>query len=112
MALCHTDLHCWGIMEFRAGLILIDWEGLKLAPVEADLMFLIDKPYFHDFLTSYKEKHNNFELNHDALHFYQGRRKLEDIDEFIEQLIFDLLPEQEGMNTKDYLKEGLRTIRI
>ncbi len=40
LALCHTDIHGWNMMKTGGELILIDWEGLKLAPVEADLMFL------------------------------------------------------------------------
>ncbi len=112
MALCHTDLHYWNLMESQDKLIIIDWEGLKLAPVEADLMFLMDKPYFNTFLKIYQDTHKNFELNHEALHFYQGRRKLEDIGEFLEQLIFDSLSEQERMNTMDYLDEELRSISL
>ncbi|SFB07753.1 hypothetical protein SAMN04488072_106224 [Lentibacillus halodurans] len=97
-------------MESEEQLVLIDWEGLKLAPVEADLMFLVDKPYFHTFLKMYQKTHQNFKLNPDALHFYQGRRKLEDIGEFMEQLLFDSLNEQERVVTMNYLKEELRTI--
>jgi thiamine kinase-like enzyme len=33
--LCHTDIHHWNMMQGR-NLILIDWEGLKLAPPEHD----------------------------------------------------------------------------
>lgn len=43
MSLCHTDLHNWNLMQTE-NLMLIDWEGQKIAPVEADIMFLIDKP--------------------------------------------------------------------
>src|SRR5699024_4803514 len=32
MVLCHTDLHNWNLMQSDQQLILIDWEGLKLAP--------------------------------------------------------------------------------
>ena len=41
MALCHTDIHNWNLMQRDEQLVLIDWEGLKLAPVKADLMFLL-----------------------------------------------------------------------
>ncbi|MGN8647293.1 aminoglycoside phosphotransferase family protein [Gracilibacillus sp. HCP3S3_G5_1] len=110
MALCHADLHYWNLMESHDQLVLIDWEGLKLAPVEADFMFLVDKPYFNRFIAIYQEKHHNFELNREALHFYQGRRKLEDIGEFLEQLMLDTLSEQERISTMNYLKEELRSI--
>ncbi len=110
MALCHTDLHNWNLMQSKQQLMLIDWEGLKLAPVEADLMFLVDKPYYDIFLRIYKEIHGNFKLNPDALHFYQGRRKLEDIGEFLEQLLFDSLSQEERVVAINYLKEELRNI--
>ncbi|MDW8517588.1 aminoglycoside phosphotransferase family protein [Priestia flexa] len=111
MALCHTDLHYWNLMQSGQGLILIDWEGLKLAPVEADLMFLVDKPYFAEFLSVYQNTtHRNFEINPHVLKFYQGRRRLEDIWEFIEQLLYDEQDEQERYLTKNYLRKELNSI--
>ncbi|WP_139185035.1 hypothetical protein [Aneurinibacillus thermoaerophilus] len=55
MALCHTDIHNWNLM-------LVDWEGLKLAPVEADLMFLVDNPHFNTFLSIYRKLHKNYAI--------------------------------------------------
>ncbi|MDI5791191.1 phosphotransferase [Bacillus licheniformis] len=49
LALCHTDVHGWNLMKTGGELILIDWEGLKLAPVEADLMFFANQPYAQEF---------------------------------------------------------------
>lgn len=111
LALCHTDLHHWNLMQSGQQLILIDWEGLKLAPVEADMMFLTEKPYFDEFLTIYKKAHPHYVINPDALQFYQGRRKLEDIWEFIEQLIFDTQDAQERAATLNYLLKELKEIR-
>lgn len=110
MVLCHTDLHNWNLMQSGNQLMLIDWEGLKLAPVEADLMFLVDKPYFNEFLSIYQKTHQNFSINPDAMAFYQGRRLLEDIWEFIEQLLFDEQDEQERDITMNYLREELDAI--
>ncbi|GAA3406092.1 phosphotransferase enzyme family protein [Paenibacillus hodogayensis] len=88
-ALCHTDLHNWNLMVSDGKLILIDWEGLRLAPVEADLMFVADEPYIEAFLGAYRRRHPEFALNPHLLQFYQGRRRLEDIWEWSEQLIHD-----------------------
>ncbi|MFE6076596.1 hypothetical protein ACFVQB_19175 [Paenibacillus sp. NPDC057886] len=55
-----------------------------MAPVEADLMCLVDEPYYAEFLSIYQKNHKNFAINPDALQFYQVRRKLEDVWEFIE----------------------------
>ncbi|MGG3625041.1 phosphotransferase [Bacillus gobiensis] len=110
MALCHTDLHNWNLMQSEQRLILIDWEGLKLAPVEADLMFLIDKPYYDIFSSIYQKSHKNYKINSNAMQFYKGRRKLEDIWEFIEQLAFDKSNAQERARIINYLIEELNDI--
>jgi spectinomycin phosphotransferase len=110
MSLCHTDIHNWNLMQAEQQLILIDWEGLKLAPVEADMMFLVDKPYYDEFLKIYQKFHKNFVINPDALRFYQGRRKLEDIWEFIEQLLFDKQNAKERADTINSLTEELKDI--
>ncbi|PYI55273.1 phosphotransferase enzyme family protein [Paenibacillus flagellatus] len=89
MALCHTDIHRWNMMQTDRELILVDWEGLKLAPVEADLTFIAEEPYADDFMAVYREVHPDYEPNADAMRFYRGRRKLEDIWEFAEQLLYD-----------------------
>ncbi|WP_080848987.1 aminoglycoside phosphotransferase family protein [Cytobacillus gottheilii] len=110
MALCHTDLHYWNLMQSGNQLMLIDWEGLKLAPVEADLMFLVDKPYFNEFIKIYQETHQNFSINTEAMTFYKGKRRLEDIWEFMEQLLYDNQGEQERIVTMNYLQEELNGI--
>ncbi|UJF27939.1 aminoglycoside phosphotransferase family protein [Planococcus sp. 107-1] len=107
MALCHTDLHYWNMIQSEQQLILIDWEGLKLAPVEADLMFLVDKPYFNEFLSIYQKTHQNFSINPEAMTFYEGKRRLEDIWEFLEQLLYDKQEEQERFVIMNYLQEEL-----
>jgi thiamine kinase-like enzyme len=50
MRFCHTDIHGWNLMVKDDSLILIDWEGLKIAPAEMDIMFVIDKAYAEKFL--------------------------------------------------------------
>ncbi|QOR36867.1 aminoglycoside phosphotransferase family protein [Clostridium sp. 'deep sea'] len=110
MVLCHTDLHNWNLMRTKNTLILIDWEGLKIAPPEADIMFLKDKPYYHRFLKIYQKRHRDFRVNPDALQFYIARRKLEDIWEFVEQLLFDSQDKESRSQTFQYLKMELEDI--
>lgn len=100
MVLCHTDIHNWNLMQRDEQLVLIDWEGLKLAPVEADLMFFVDKSYYDVFMNICLKLHKDFVINTDALLFYHIRRKLEDIWEFIEQLLYD---NQEDKRKKEYV---------
>ncbi|MCD9022612.1 aminoglycoside phosphotransferase family protein [Cohnella silvisoli] len=106
--LCHTDLHNWNLMQAEEQLILIDWEGLRLAPVEADFMFLVDQPYYDTFLGVYRKRHPDFVLKPDVLRFYQGRRRLEDIWEWIEQLLFDQQETQERTKTLASLTKELQ----
>jgi len=106
--LCHTDLHNWNLMQAEDRLILIDWEGLRLAPVEADFMFLVDQPYYDIFLDVYRKRHPDFALKPDILRFYQVRRRLEDIWEWIEQLLFDQQEPHERMKTLASLTKDLQ----
>ncbi|MCF7620081.1 aminoglycoside phosphotransferase family protein [Bacillus sonorensis] len=111
LALCHTDIHNWNLMTSGREFILIDWEGLKLAPVEADLMFFADQPYFHEFMTIYWQVHKGFQLDQQALRFYQLRRRLEDVWEFAEQLVFDCQTEQERAETVTAIEKELKGIK-
>ncbi|MGV2806262.1 phosphotransferase, partial [Clostridium perfringens] len=110
MALCHTDVHGWNLMSTGQQLKLIDWEGLKLAPVEADMMSFVDEPYFELFMRVYKETHSHYEINAEALQFYQGRRKLEDGWEFMEQLLYDVQHDKERALTLQSLRKELEEI--
>ncbi|ATF11866.1 kinase [Brevibacillus brevis X23] len=110
MKLCHTDIHNWNLMHSGQQLILIDWEGLKLAPVEADLMFLVDQPFFEEFMATYRKTHTNYVINRQALEFYQIRRMWEDIYELLEQLLFDEQEEQDRVETIRHLEGELRKI--
>lgn len=113
LALCHTDIHPWNLMQPQScpQLMLIDWEGLKLAPVEADLMFVVDQPYFNEFMQIYRQFHPDFTLNSRTLLFYQIRRKLEDVWEFIEQLLFDRQSPSERTSTLQSLGKELLEIK-
>ncbi|WP_411553492.1 aminoglycoside phosphotransferase family protein [Paenibacillus lautus] len=110
MALCHTDVHHWNLMSAGHELVLIDWEGLSVAPVEADMMFFVQTPYWDEFMRIYKNTHREYEINSDALRFYQGRRKLEDVWEFIEQLLYDTQDEGERIAVLSHLKSELEKI--
>lgn len=110
LALCHTDVHHWNLMSADHQLKLIDWEGLKLAPVEADMRFFVDESYFAEFMAIYQQTHPHYEIDSEALQFYQGRRKLEDIWEFMEQLLFDDQEEHERVSTRNSLRKELEEI--
>lgn len=89
---------------------LIDWEGLTLAPIKADMIFLVDQLYFNECLKMYQEIHPNFLIDPEIMQFYQIRRKLEDIWEFIEQLLYDEQSKQESVVALSFLKEELKSL--
>jgi spectinomycin phosphotransferase len=42
-AVCHADIHPFNIMTTPHGLMMVDWDGIMLAPRERDLMFYADE---------------------------------------------------------------------
>ncbi|MDU6265267.1 MAG: hypothetical protein E6600_12280, partial [Anaerocolumna aminovalerica] len=72
--------------------------------------FFIDKPYYDAFINIYLKMHTDFVINTDTLLFYRIRRKLEDIWEFIEQLLYDNQEDQERNETIRYLKSELKDL--
>jgi len=91
--LCHNDLHGWNVITQGDGLILLDWEGLRFAPREADLFMIKYERYWGqrwaEFYDIYKKTHSNYEINENAMRFFQLRRRLDDINEFVNHIVFD-----------------------
>ncbi|WP_246579075.1 hypothetical protein [Alkaliphilus flagellatus] len=85
---------------------------MKVAPPEADLMFLKQKPYYKCFLDIYKEKHPDFQVNTDTMEFYLARRMLEDTWELTEELLFDCQNEESRSQTLKYLKALLDDMEL
>lgn len=106
--LCHTDLHGWNLM-WNGNLILIDWEGLSLAPVEADLFSFTDGFFFdyakEHFFQAYKKAMTGYSINENALTFYRLRRRLEDISEFACSLAHDYLSATETSQSLSALQK-------
>ena len=90
MVLCHTDAHGYNLMQSKH-LVLVDWEGIRLAPAEADLLMFSKREYWDIFIKRYLEKRPNFVLDNNVFTFYILRRKIEDIWAFIEGILFDNL---------------------
>lgn len=88
LVLCHTDAHGFNLMQ-GTHLTLLDWEGLCLAPAEADLFLLTHQPHFGLFLEEYASHSKGFCLNRQLLQYYHMRRQLEDIFEFLQQILRD-----------------------
>jgi len=84
--LCHTDAHGYNFIQGEQ-LALVDWEGIKLAPAEADLMMFSKKEYWEVFWGRYGKLRPRFVLDDELFLFYILRRKMEDIWDFIERLL-------------------------
>lgn len=110
MCLCHTDIHEGNILVNNKGLILIDWEGLKLAPPEADFFDIVQREWSERFFNEYERKHPNFKIDLETLKFYQLRRALVDIWEFIEQIQYDEQSEEGLQLSLSYLEKECQSL--
>lgn len=93
--LCHTDIHHWNIIVDENHIHLIDWEGIKYAPAEADIFGLYQEPYFLEFMKYYQDLRPSYEINMELLRYYMISRHMTDLWEGIEQLQFDELSSEE-----------------
>nr|WP_255723524.1 aminoglycoside phosphotransferase family protein [Sporosarcina sp. ACRSL] len=103
--LSHSDAHNWNVMQSR-NLMLIDWECLKLAPQEQDLILFVTESYAKQFLHEYKKYMNYDTPDFDAFEFYYLKRILEDIWEWINDLRYEGLVKSEDV-TLNFLKLNL-----
>lgn len=91
--LCHTDVHGWNLMA-SDHLILVDWEGLRLATPEADLYMFLHKPWWDCFWNHYRRFRPDAQLDPELLEFYLLKRKLEDICVFLSRILHDDLDQK------------------
>lgn len=104
-ALCHTDIHNWNIIANEDQKIhLIDWEGIRYAPVEADIFGIYQEPYFPEFLKYYQKSYPSYEINKGLLRYYTISRNMTDLWEGIEQLQFEELASEEYQGQLNGLK--------
>jgi len=93
LVLCHNDIHGWNVITQGDRLVLLDWEGLKFAPAEADLFMFKYERYWgerwNEFYDVYRKTHPNLKINETAMRFFQLRRRLWDIDEFVSNITLD-----------------------
>lgn len=109
MVFCHTDAHGWNLMQ-NEHLYLVDWEGVKLAPAEADLTMFTKKEYWNVFIEQYNNLRPKFILDNDILTFYLLRRKIEDIWAFIQGILFDNLSAEKRERDLIFLSKCCNTL--
>ena len=102
--LCHTDIHNWNIIADENNIHLIDWEGIKYAPAEADIFGFYQEAYFLEFMKCYQDLRPSYEINMELLSYYMMSRHMTDLWEGIEQLQFDQLCSEEYISQLKGLK--------
>lgn len=109
MVLCHTDAHGWNLIQSEH-LVLVDWEGIKLAPAEADLTMFTKKEYWDIFIKHYNKLRPEFILDNDLFSFYILRRKIEDIWAFMESILFDNQSDDQRKRDLSFLSKCCYTL--
>jgi aminoglycoside phosphotransferase (APT) family kinase protein len=92
--LCHADAHGWNLMQGER-LMLIDWECLKLAPREQDLVLQVMGPSAPHFFREYKKFADYEKSGLETFEYYWLKRLLEDIWEWVKDLRVDGLVKPE-----------------
>jgi len=91
--LCHNDIHGWNVITQGDRLVLLDWEGLRFAPREADLFMFKYERYWgqrwDEFYDVYSKIQPHSEINETTMRFFQLRRRLNDVDEYINNIVLD-----------------------
>ncbi|MBM4414658.1 MAG: hypothetical protein FJ040_14565 [Chloroflexi bacterium] len=108
MVLCHTDIHGYNIIVDGDHTTLLDFEGLKIAPVEHDFMFWVDDNAWPDMLACYHETRPHAVPQPALVRFYQVRRLLEDVYDYLEQIIV----EQPVGDTRAHICESLSQMLV
>ena len=86
MVLCHSDIHGWNVIVQGTQTCMIDFEGLVLAPAEQDLFCWYGDTAWPAIFATYQHVVGRHVINPQALYFYQVKRYLEDIYEWVAEL--------------------------
>ncbi|ARB92990.1 aminoglycoside phosphotransferase family protein [Legionella longbeachae] len=82
-ALTHGDPHHYNVLQTPFDVWLVDWDGVKIAPIERDLWHYEQAP-----LTEFYLKLNpKCSINHELCRFYQLQRFFEDGRYYLEQVL-------------------------
>lgn len=98
LVICHTDINPANLLRTPAGrLLVVDWEGAKLAPAEHDL-FIFTGPGFETCLQSYWKHGGVQKLHGIAFAYYFYRRNLEDLADFMVRILHERQPTEQDLD--------------
>jgi spectinomycin phosphotransferase len=99
VVLCHGDL--WGgniIDQGNRRLVFLDWEGAVIAPLERDLFSYLG-PDYTTFRIAYAAKRQiAFSLNPDLVAFYSYRKQLENLSQWLHNLLNENFGDEQKQN--------------
>jgi spectinomycin phosphotransferase len=110
LVLCHGDAHGNNVIQGER-LVLADWEGLHLAPAEADLFIYAWHPHGDMLLEAYEAARRGYRINHDLLNFYVRRRRI-DVWVDIQRLTEESPDEAETAKLLDWTRRGFEEIHM
>jgi hypothetical protein len=97
LVICHTDINPANLLHTSEGrLLVVDWEGVKLAPAEHDL-FIFTGAGFETCLQSYWEHGGVKNLHGTTFAYYFYRRNLEDLADFMVRILHEHQPAEQDL---------------
>jgi spectinomycin phosphotransferase len=104
LVLVHTDMHGGNLIRTPDGnLIVVDWEGLMLAPAEFDL-FMFMSNGFDSMLDEYLHAARTPRLYPELFAYYFYRRNLEDIAYFFVSILYENTLDEQDQVDLGYLQ--------
>jgi Ser/Thr protein kinase RdoA (MazF antagonist) len=104
LVLVHTDLTPSNILHTPAGgLIIVDWEGAMLAPAEHDLVLFACEGY-STLLANYIGEAGKPRLYPQLFAYYFYRRNLEDLTDFLVQILHENTIDAEDRHDLEWLE--------
>lgn len=92
---CHTDIHGYNVVIHQDMPLLIDWEGMKVAPKEHDLLFWYGTARWELVWQTYQTVHPDAQIDLALIDYYRMRRLFEDIIQDVERIEQELPVGQE-----------------
>lgn len=104
LVLVHTDMHGGNLIRTPAGeLVVVDWEGIMLAPAEFDL-FIFMSDGFDSMLAEYLRTALTPRLHPELFAYYFYRRNLEDITYFLVSILYENTLDEQDQVDLGYLQ--------
>lgn len=83
LVITHGDAHHYNVLQMPFDIWLVDWDGLKIAPIERDLWHYEYAPLIDE----YCKLNPLYKINHELCKFYRLQRFYEDIRYYLEQVL-------------------------